>query len=298
MAAILTLIGPLDDGLIARIRSALAARGAAVSEPVWLDPRRAADLPFSGPALEAALENAMAAARQAIDDRKVDALAVPAENRRKRLLVADLESTLIENEMLDEIAAEAGIGAQIAAITRRAMNGEIDFAAALRERVALLKGVEATEMERLRARIRLTSGAGTLIATMRRSGAYTAIVTGGFGVYSRAVRAELGCDAEFSNEMEIAEGRLTGRVVEPIFGRDHKLAALLKLAAERGIDGRETLAVGDGANDIAMLRAAGLGIAFHAKPAVQAVVPARVDHGDLTALLFAQGYRRDEFVTA
>jgi phosphoserine phosphatase len=213
-------------------------------------------------------------------------------------LVADLESTLIENEMLEEIADPLGLRDHVAAITHRAMNGEIDFAAALRERVALLKGLPASVLDEAGRRIRIMPGARALVATMRAHGAFCAVVTGGFGIYARRIRGELGLDAAFANELEVADGRLTGTVREPILGREQKLAALTRLAAERTISLAAALAVGDGANDLAMIGAAGLGVAFHAKPAVAAQACVRIDHCDLTALLYAQGYRASEIVGA
>jgi len=176
------------------------------------------------------------------------------------------------------------------------MNGEIDFAAALRQRVALLKGMKASVLDEAGARIRITPGARALVATMRANGARCALVTGGFGIYARRVRDQLGFDYEIANEIEIEDGRLTGAVKEPIRGGDEKLATLLRLAGEQGIALGDTLAVGDGANDLAMIDAAGLGVAYRGKPSVAALASARVDHTDLAALLYAQGYRREEIV--
>jgi phosphoserine phosphatase len=207
-----------------------------------------------------------------------------------------MESTIIRQEMLDELGAEVGLGARISEITRRAMNGEIDFKGALRERVGLLAGLDAAVLEALKARIEIMPGAAALIATMRRNGAFCALVSGGFKTYTAFVREKLGFDLDQANDLEIADGRLTGRAVEPILDKDSKLQALTQLAAERRLALRDTLSVGDGANDLPMLKAAGLGIAYHAKPAVAAESRARIDHNDLTALLYAQGYRAAEIV--
>ena len=219
-----------------------------------------------------------------------------AAGRRKRVLVADLESTIIENEMLDELADFIGRRAEIAEITRRAMNGELDFAAALAERVALLAGLPASVLDAAAARIRLMPGARALIATSREAGVRTALVSGGFTVFAEPIAATLGFDRVVANRLDIIDGRIGGTVAAPLVTGNTKRAALLALADDCGVTPTATLAVGDGANDLPMLAAAGLGVAFRAKPAVAAAARWRVNHGDLTALLYAQGYRRDEFV--
>ena len=226
----------------------------------------------------------------------VDAIATPAEGRRKALLVADMDSTIVTGETLDELADFAGLKDRIAAITARAMNGELDFKAALRERVAMLKGLPVDALERTWQRVRLTPGARELVATMRAHGAYAALVSGGFSFFTSRVAALCGFDLHRSNTLLDDGAALIGRVGEPILDRDTKLATLTGLAAERGLELSATLAVGDGANDLDMLRAAGLGVAFRAKPIVAAAAQARVDHADLRALLFAQGYRAEEIV--
>jgi phosphoserine phosphatase len=241
---------------------------------------------------------AEAAVRAAIGGRAVDVVVQPAAGRRKRLLVADLESTIIENEMLEELAEFIGRRARIAEITRRAMNGEIDFAGALNERVALLRGLPATVLDEAAGRIRPMPGAAALIATLRRAGVKTALVSGGFTVFAERVAAGLGFDRVVANRLDIAGGTLAGTVTPPVVGAAAKRETLIALAAEFGLRLDETLAAGDGANDLPMLQAAGLGIAFRAKPAVAAAARWRLDHTDLTALLYAQGYRTAEIVTA
>jgi phosphoserine phosphatase len=297
MSSVLTLIADpvverLDDSMLRLALGALEAVGADVDAADWLAPSTACDLAFGGvPA-----DLAQAAVARALAGKRVDLVAQARSGRRKRILVADMESTIIRQEMLDEIGAEIGIGPRIAEITRRAMNGEIDFKGALRERVGLLAGVPVTLLETLKDRIELMPGAAALIATMKKHGAHTALVSGGFRLYTGFIRQRLGFDEDHANDLETADGRLTGRPVEPILDKDSKLAALIRIAGEQQVPLAETLTVGDGANDLPMLKAAGLGIAFRAKPVVAAEAHARIDHGDLTALLYAQGYRAAEIL--
>jgi phosphoserine phosphatase len=296
---VLTLIaapaaeGKLAAGVDAAART-LAGLGARVGAADWLHPGVACDLPFA----DFDPDQADAAARHALSDAMIDVIAQDAAGRRKRLLVADMESTIIANEMLEELADFLGLRETVAEITRRAMNGEIDFVAALKKRVSLLKDLPETVLATAGEQIRITPGAAELVATMRANGARTALVSGGFHIYTRRIRDELGFDEEVANALEIVDGRLTGRVREPIVAREAKLQTLTRLAADLSLPLAATLAVGDGANDLAMIEAAGLGVAFHGKPAVAARARARIDHADLKALLYAQGYRRDEIVSA
>jgi len=282
----------LDDTSLAALRASLVPEFGEAAPPVWLARGIAAELHPGGgdPARIAEL------ARAALGGLRVDANVVPAEGRAKRLLVADMESTLIENEMLDDIAHLLGIGARVSEITRRAMNGELDFRAALAERVGLLKGQPVSILERAAAGIKAVPGGATLAATMKAHGAFAVIVSGGFTFFTARVRDALDFDRDYSNTLDIADGKLEGTVAEPVLGREAKRAALEALAAERDLPLDATIAVGDGANDLAMLAAAGMGVAFRAKPAVAREARLRVDHGDLTALLYLQGWPRDRFV--
>lgn len=295
MENVLTLIAgtaPLGHSAVAAARAALAAAGARAGDAVWLAAGRACDIPFDrAPPLEAA-----AAVRDALDGRPFDLVAQPVDGRRKKLLVADMESTIIDNEMIDELAAELGLADRIADLTARTMRGELDFAESLIERVRVLEGLDAAAVEKLRAKIRVNPGAAELVATMRANGAYCALVSGGFTVYSEYVRDLVGFDHDQANRLEIVDGKLTGRVVEPILDRLAKQACLLGLAKDLAISPGLTVAVGDGANDLAMVLAAGLGVAYRAKPILAETAAMRIDHGDLTALLYAQGYRDDEIV--
>jgi phosphoserine phosphatase len=256
--------------------------------PDILSPSEAADISCPAQPDPAAIAAALAGAA-------VDAIVTRHRGRRKALLVADMDSTIVTSETLDELAAFAGLKEKVAYITRRSMNGEVDFAEALRLRVGMLKGLALDALEQTWARTRLTTGAKELVATMRAHKATTALVSGGFTFFTSRVAMLLGFDAHRANVLLDDGARLTGNVAEPIVDRDTKLNTLQGLAAGRNLKLSATLAVGDGANDLAMLRAAGLGVAFHAKPIVAAEARARVDHGNLRALLFAQGYRVDEF---
>jgi phosphoserine phosphatase len=299
MTSVLTLIANpatpiLDPSTADRVRAALGDAGPAD----WLAPGIACDIPFAGLAPELAEERA----RAAIGPLPLDLLAQPAVGpsgggRRKKLLIADMDSTMIVGETLDIFAAQVGFGERIAAITARSMRGELDFSQALRERIAILKGCAADELYKVRDDMQAMPGAREAVQTMRRHGARVLLVSGGFRLFTAHARAMLGFDEDRGNELELADGRLTGRVIEPILGRDTKLETLKAEAAKLGLPLAATMAVGDGANDLAMIQAAGLGVAFQAKPITAAAARARIDHGDLTALLYMQGYRREEFVS-
>ena len=273
----------LDDGTVQAIVEVLRSTGATVGTPDWLAPGIACDIPFEGEPMEMGMTG-------------LDAVTVPAANRRKKLLVADMESTMIENEMLDELADFLGLREKIAGITARAMNGEIDFEAALKARVELLKDLPVSTLDEAARRIAYMPGGATLIATMKKHGAYCALVSGGFTFFTKMVREKLGFDFDAANTLTLDGTVLAGTVGLPILGKEAKLATLQRLCSERGLGPGDAITVGDGANDLPMLQAAGLGVAFHAKPIVAAQVPARVRHGDLTALLYQQGYRRSDFI--
>ncbi|MCA3422842.1 MAG: phosphoserine phosphatase SerB [Roseomonas sp.] len=294
MEKVLTLIAPrgaLAPEYQAKVAAALRDAGAELGAVAPLAAQEAADIPFAGLPLEIADRTA----RSVLEGSPVDAIAQDAAGRRKRLLIADMDSTMVTSETLDELAGEAGLKEEISAITRRAMNGELDFEGALRERVGMLKGLALEALERTWASTALMPGAEELVATMRAHGARCALVSGGFTFFTGRVAERLGFHEHYSNTLLHEGGRLTGQVGKPILGRNAKLVTLKRLAAEEGIDLAASLAVGDGANDLDMLGAAGLGVAFKAKPVVAAAARARVDHADLRALLFAQGYREEAF---
>ncbi len=284
MPYVLTLVADrransLTQPMIDRVSEAVSGR----LTPVVLSPGEAADIFVTA-------QPDLARARAALEGAAVDMLVTRERGRRKGLLVADMDSTIVTGETLDELAAFAGVGEQVAAITRRSMNGEVDFRDALRERVAMLKGLDVSALEATWRAVRLTDGAQTLVATMRAHGAATALVSGGFTFFSSRVAALCGFDVHRANVLLDDGAHLTGELAEPILDRDSKCATLRELAAARGLRLRATLAVGDGANDLAMLREAGLGVAFHAKPVVANELPNRVEFCDLRALLFAQGF--------
>ena len=289
---VLNVVTPGDaTGQAKAIQTAVADLGAAGAID-WLTPSHSFDVPFldrPGETLDAA--------RKAADGLALDVNVVGAEGRRKKLLVADMDSTIITCECLDELADMAGLKPAIAAITARAMNGEIDFAPALRERVALLKGLELAALERVwRERVRLAAGAKELVLTMRAAGARTLLVSGGFTYFTSRVAQAAGFQEARGNRLKDDGTALTGVVEEPVLGRAAKSEALESTARSMKIDPKEAVAVGDGANDLDMIRRAGLGVAYHARPVVAAAAPQRVDHGDLTALLYLQGYRGSEIV--
>jgi phosphoserine phosphatase len=277
----------LDQGLVMRIARAVAGT------PRWLVDGEACELAVSG--LDPA--DSLALARAQVADRAIDACAVPAGDRTKRLLLCDLDSTIITIETIDELADLVGVKAEVAAITRRAMRGELAFGPALEARVALLAGLPETVFEEIhRERARLMPGARILVRTMRSLGAVTGLVSGGFMPLAERIRRDVGFDVVEANRLQVADGRLTGRVIAPIVGPEAKLAMLEGLRAQHRIPAGRTLAVGDGANDLPMLLAAGLGVAYHAHAPVARLAPVAIEHGDLRALLFLQGIAQRDFV--
>lgn len=283
MANILVLIaapgsGAITDDIIARVGT----------EPKWLAHREAAE--FSG---------FPADIKQRLSSAPLDINIVPTVNRRKKLLIADMDSTMIHQECIDELGVVAGVGDHIKDITARAMRGELDFDDALKERVALLKGLDATVIEKvIRERISFMEGGKTLLATMKANGAYAALVSGGFTGFTAHVAGALGFDENRANTLLIENEKLTGQVTMPILGKEAKVESLHRICAARGISIADAIAVGDGANDIPMLLEAGMGVALHAKPKVQEQAPYVINHGDLTALLYLQGYTKSEFTSA
>lgn len=277
----------VDAALVAAVRAALPQPMAAR----WLADGIAAEIGFEG-------EANLASLRAAIGGKPVDVALLATSGRRKKLFLADMDSTMIGQECIDELADYAGMKAHVSAITERAMRGEIAFEPALRERVALLKGLPLAVVDEVIAeRIRLTPGGRELVGTMRANGAHTLLVSGGFTLFTERVAAMIGFHAHRANIL-LADGEsFAGLVEEPILGREAKLAALIEMREALGLAPADTLAVGDGANDLAMIGEAGLGVAYHAKPAVAASAQVRIDHGDLTALLYLQGYAASDFVT-
>lgn len=278
----------LDQGLLTRIARALAAA------PRWLADGEACEFAVTG----VDPSDSLALARAEVADRAIDVCAVPAGERAKRLLLCDLDSTIITIETIDELADLVGVKAEVAAITRRAMRGEIAFGPALEARVALLAGLPETIFEEIhRDRARLMPGARTLVGTMRSIGAITGLVSGGFMPLAERIGRDVGFEVVEANRLEVVNGRLTGRVIAPIVGPAAKLAMLERLRAQHGIPAMQTLAVGDGANDLPMLLAAGLGVAYHAHAPVAHQAPVAIEHGDLRALLFLQGIAKRDFVS-
>ena len=260
------------------------------SEPKWLNPEMAVEFEIRDTPLDLALR------RREAHDLSLDLVVQPSAGRRKRILVSDMDSTVIWQECIDEMAAAAGHGERVAGITARAMNGEIGFRDALRQRVSLFEGMDSDVIEKVwRERITLMPGAVELVATMREFGGYAVLVSGGFTEFAQRVASTLGFDEFHANTLETRNGRLTGKVVEPALGADAKRQVMKRVASRRNVDLAEMIAAGDGANDLGILKLAGAGVAYHAKPAVAAQCPIQVNFGDLTALLYLQGYRKSEF---
>jgi len=295
MSLIATLIcNPADPALDSTVVDAALAILPSPGEAQWLFHEVAVDIPFTASTDMRAIENRL---REARGDLPIDVVVQPLAARRKKLFLADMDSTMIGQECVDELADFAGLKAHVAEITERAMHGEIEFEPALRERVALLKNLPVSVVDEvLDKRITLTPGGRELVMTMRAHGAYTCLISGGFTLFTNAVAAKIGFQENRANRLVVRNGKFTGEVEEPILGRAAKLATLTELTESFDLDDIDTLVVGDGANDLGMIQHAGLGVAYHAKPAVAATAAARIDYGDLTALLYAQGYRREEFV--
>jgi len=284
----------LDSTILDGARAVLPSPGPAH----WLWDEVAADIPFDTPTKSKddirAISDRLRAAR---GDLPIDIVVQPIATRRKKLFLADMDSTMIGQECIDELADFVGLKAHVAKITERAMRGEIEFEPALRERVALLKGLPVGVVDEvLKTRITATAGGRELVMTMRAHGAYTCLISGGFTLFTNAVARRIGFQENRANELVVHDGKFTGEVKEPILGRAMKLATLVELTESFDLDDIDTMVAGDGANDLGMIQNAGLGVAYHAKPAVAAAAAARIDCGDLTALLYAQGYRREEFV--
>jgi phosphoserine phosphatase len=291
VATLISNSARLDSSLLERVRSILPSSGV----PHQLGPS-ATDIPFSA---EKAVNQRALADRLRDLGNGIDAVVQPIGNRRKKLFLADMDSTMIGQECIDELAAYVGLKDHVAAITERAMRGDIAFEPALRERVALLKGLPAKVLNEVIDRhIRLTPGGRTLVATLRAHGAFTCLVSGGFTLFTDRIAAIIGFDETHANTLALEGDKLAGTVVEPIFGRDAKRATLVSLRARLKLGKDETLVAGDGANDLDMILEAGIGVAFRAKPKIAAAAPARIDHSDLTALLYVQGYHQKEFVSA
>lgn len=285
IASLIAAPGALPPALLENLRNAWGGGSAQ-----WLAPDEAAEFAVAdrpGNLWEVWAE---------LQEFGVDLVVQPAKGRRKRMLLADMDSTMIQQECIDELAEEAGVGAHVRDITARAMNGEIDFDGALSARVALLKGLPEAVIDRvLDTRITYVPGGAALVATMRANGAYAALVSGGFSAFTTRVAGALGFDEHRANTLVIEGGVLTGAVARPILGRAAKVEALEQITARLGLDAGDVMAVGDGANDLGMLGRAGAGVALHAKPSVAAECDIRINHGDLSALLYLQGYARDEF---
>lgn len=293
MPLIATLISnPSSRSLSATLADKVSAAVHA-SEVHWLAEREACDIVLPDGLDEDAATQLL---REAVADAPVDVAVQDPASRRKKILIADMDSTMIDQECIDELADEVGLKEHVAAITARAMNNEIAFEPALRERVALLRDLDLTIVDHIvRNRLTLAAGGQALVATMRANGAWTALVSGGFDVFTSRIAAMLGFHEDRANRLVEQNGRLSGEVVEPILGRAAKADALNEISARLNLTPADAIAVGDGANDLDMIRLSGTGVALHAKPSVAAQAKVRIDHGDLTALLYLQGYRREEF---
>jgi phosphoserine phosphatase len=293
MPLVATLISHPAARRLSRPLATIASQAVGASSISWLGKDVACDLTLPH---GIGREEAAGSLREKLGSEPIDIVVHEASARRKKILLADMDSTMIDQECIDELADEVGLKDKVAAITARSMNGEIAFEPALRERVALMKDLELSVVDRIiRDRLTLASGARALVQTMREHGAWTALVSGGFDVFTSKIQEKLGFHENRANRLITTGGRLTGEVAEPILGRAAKAEALSDIAISHDADAEDVLAVGDGANDLDMIRLAGMGVALHAKPAVAAEAKIRIDHGDLTALLYLQGYREEEF---
>jgi len=292
---VITIIGeaetrPVESNHIVKVQQHLSIIG----KPEWLAEKEACDLFFesSQPAVELAQQ-----ARSALSPALLDVVCTPVEGRVKKLLICDMDSTVIDQECIDELGDAFGVGSQIREITSAVVGGNISFSDALRRRLALMKGLDQTLLERVyKDRITLKTGARTLVQTMRHHGTFCILVSGGFSFFTRRIADRIGFHSHQANELAFENGRLTGKICEPILGRSAKLETLKRLCKQKDLQPRDVLAVGDGANDIKMIEAAGLGVAFHGTAAVKKYANASIDHGSLTTLLYAQGFTRSQFV--
>lgn len=297
MKSVLTLVAPpdryrLSDAVITVLSQRLHGAGATLGDANWLAEDTACDIPFDNlPA-----DHAQVLAAATLAELPIDYHAQAGAGRRKKLLLSDMDSTILVNETLDEIADIAGLGDEIAAITAKTMAGELEFAQALIERVAMLAELPEETLAQAYGRVGYSPGSAVLVGTMRANGAYTALVSGGFKYFTSRVAGKIGFDLDLANDLEISDGRLTGRVQGPILDPGAKLSALIRLSDEHGLSPADAVTVGDGSNDIPMLRAAGLGVAYRGKPVVRKAITCQINHTDLTTLLYFQGYRREEFV--
>lgn len=296
MKFVLTLIaadgGALNAEMMEAVRNALRSLGAETGSPDWLAPEHACDIPFD----DIAPDQADAAARHVIGTHLIDCIAQESDGRRKTLLLADMDSTMVTSETLDDLAAQTGLGDVIAEITARTMNGELDFAASVKERVMMLKDLPESALEQAYQQIQLSPGATTAVRTMKANGTHCLLISGGFTYFTSRIADKIGFHEQMANDFMIEDGKLTGDVSDPVLTKEVKLETLIARSSSMGISISSSVCVGDGANDVPMLKAAGLGVAYRGKPSVVAEIPARLDHADLTGLLYAQGYRREEFV--
>lgn len=295
------VVGILNRDCLEHMEASLAEDHAIILKKHWLAEQVAYEIQFSlnkNPLLQSPEFPRQLSERLSLKflHLPLDIVCIPLQHRLKKLLISDMDSTMIQQECIDELAEFAGLKAEVARITERAMNGELEFKESLRERVALLKGLPVTVLEEtLQKKIQLMEGAKTLVQTMRAHGAICVLVSGGFTFFTSSIRQQVGFHADEANELEVEKGTLLGKVREPILDKHAKLETLKRYQTQLSLEEAEILAVGDGANDLPMLHAAGLGIAYHAKPVVQKAANYRINHSDLTALLYIQGYKKEQF---